>query len=278
MASTTAAEVDLPACLSALRATAARTAKLLTGTQNPGARVPRLSWTVAETAAHMVRELRDYTSLALGSPDLTHPPEPLASGETPAARNAAANARQLAEFTERDTAQLADMMLVSADAFAEAATRRPPDEPVLTPTGLPMTVPAMASALLGEQLIHGLDIARANGARWPIGRDEALLVIAGIMVLVPDYVDRQRTAGLHISYELRFRGGPRYVLRIDDGRAAASAGPGKADCWISADPVGFLLVGYGRTWELGQLLRGNIVAGGRKPWLGPKFGTLMMSV
>lgn len=270
--------MDLPACLSALKAAAAPTASLLSGTSDPGAQVPGLSWTVGETAAHMVGELRDYTALTLGSPALAHPPRPLANGETPASRNAAANAQTLAEFTERDPVRLGEMMLAGVEAFTAAAGQRPPDELVLTPTGLPMTVPVMTSALLGEQLVHGLDIARASGARWTIGRGNALLVIAGIMALVPDYVDRRRTAGLHISYELRFRGGPRYVLRIDDGRAAVTEGAGAADCWISADPVGFLLLGYGRTGQLGQILRGKIVAGGRKPWLGPKFGSLLMSV
>lgn len=37
---------------------------------------------------------------------------------------------------------------------------------------------------------------------------DALQVAAGVIALVPDYIDRQRAAGLHVSYELRFRGGP----------------------------------------------------------------------
>jgi hypothetical protein len=52
----------------------------------------------------------------------------------------------------------------------------------------------------------------------------------------------------------------------------------KVDCWIAADPVAFLLVGYGRTGQWSQALRGRIVTGGRKPWLGLKFGDLLTSV
>ena len=95
------------------------------------------------------------------------------------------------------------------------------------------------------------------------------------MRVVPDYLDRRRAAGLHVSYELRFRGGPRYRVSIDDGKAAISAASEKADCWISAGPVGFLLVGYGRTGQWGQIARGKILAGGREPWLGLAFGGLI---
>jgi len=40
---------------------------------------------------------------------------------------------------------------------------------------------------------------------------------------------------------------------------------------ISGDPVTFLLVGYGRM-PLGRaLLRGGVLAWGRRPWLGLRF-------
>ena len=141
-----------------------------------------------------------------------------------------------------------------------------------------MTVPVMTAAMLGDLLVHGLDIARALGRRWPIAREDALLVMGGVMAMAPGYVDRQRTAGLHVAYELRFRGGPRYQLTVDDATATVTPPDGKADCWISADPVAFLLVGYGRAGHWGQAFRGKIVAGGRKPWLGPKFGKILTGV
>ena len=111
--------------------------------------------------------------------------------------------------------------------------------------------------------------------RWPISSHEALRVIDGIMTMVPDYVDKEKTAGLDVSYELRFRGGPRYRLAVDDGTAQVTEPGEKADCWISADPVAFLLVGYQRIGQWGQILRGKMMAGGPKPWLGFKFGGLL---
>ncbi len=141
-----------------------------------------------------------------------------------------------------------------------------------------MTVPTIAAALLGEQVIHGLDIARAVGAPWPISQDDALLVLAGATAVAPSYVDRHRAAGLHIAYELRFRGGPRYRLTIDDGTAAVGPPGGKVDFWISADPVAFLLVTYGRTGQWGPTIRGRIITGGRKPWLSLKVRQLQTSI
>jgi putative sterol carrier protein len=93
----------------------------------------------------------------------------------------------------------------------------------------------------------------------------------------PSPSERQQAAGLRVSYELRFRGGPRYRLAIKDGTAEVTEAGEKVDCWISADPVAFLLVGYGRIGQWGPILRGRMMAGGRKPWLGFKFGGLLTS-
>jgi hypothetical protein len=41
--------------------------------------------------------------------------------------------------------------------------------------------------------------------------------------------------------------------------------------------VAFLLVGYGRIAQWGPMLRGQLRAGGRKPWLGFKFNRLTVS-
>lgn len=258
----------------ALRHAATRAAELLRAVPNPTAAVPGLTWNVSETAAHMVGELRDYRSCVLGE---RHDESLSADTETPTERTAAANTRQLDRFGERDLSRLADMLPHAADDFLSASTDLSPNVRIPTPTGLSMTIATMVPTLLGELVVHGLDIARASGMRWKIGRSDALLVLEGILALVPDYVDRRHAAGRDVSYELRFRGGPRSRLEIRDGKASADGSNGKVDCWISADPVAFLLVGYGRTGQWGQIARGRIVAGGRKPWLGFEFSRLITS-
>ena len=64
---------------------------------------------------------------------------------------------------------------------------------------------------------------------------------------------------------------------VTNGTAVVTAAGEKADCVITADPVAFLLVGFGRVPQFSQLLRGKLRAGGRKPWLATTFGTLLAS-
>jgi len=73
------------------------------------------------------------------------------------------------------------------------------------------------------------------------------------------------------------RGGPSYRLAVADGTAVVTAAGERADCVITADPVAFLLLGYGRIRQLSPVLRGQLRPGGRKPWLAMRFGTLLYS-
>jgi putative sterol carrier protein len=102
-------------------------------------------------------------------------------------------------------------------------------------------------------------------------------VIPGVLSVAPQYLRPNRAAGVHISFELRMRGGPSYRLAVDDGTAEVTEAGKKADCVINADPVAFLLLGYGRISQLSPVLRGQLRPGGRKPWLAMKFGTLLSS-
>lgn len=268
---------DSTVLLEALRSAAARTARLVRAVPDGAARVPGMDWTAAETAAHLVGEASFYTGFLTGKRDARDYLDDGRAGAGAAERNAAANIRQLREFPERDLPRLADAIIAAAEEFADAAAGRPDSDRALVTNGMTITVPVMSALLLGEQVIHGLDIARAAGLPWTITPEDAFLVLDGALAVLPDYVDRRAAAGRHVSYELRLRGGPRYRLSFDDGALAVTAPGPKADCVISADPVSFLLVGYGRTGQWGQIIRGKLVAGGRKPWLGPAFGKLLTS-
>ena len=98
-----------------------------------------------------------------------------------------------------------------------------------------------------------------------------------MLSLVPKYLRPSRTKNANISFELRLRGAPRYRLAIADGKGVVTVAGKKADCVITADPVTFLLLGLNRVPQLPQLLRGKLRAGGRKPWLAARFGTLLES-
>ncbi len=262
--------------LNALRHAVARGADLWRHIDNPDTPAPGLTWTAAETAAHVVGDLRDYTQALTRHANgyMTHPNRPT---ESPSRLSAKVNARHLEEVPERNLHRLADMLESAADAYLTAAATADPSVDIATPNGLVIGPSTMATLLLGEQLIHGLDISRTAGIPWTIAAADAILVIPGVLSVAPQYLRPQRAAGVHLSFELRMRGGPSYRLAVDDGTAVVTAAGEKADCVITADPVAFLLLGYGRVSQLAPVLRGQLRPGGRKPWLAMKFGTLLSS-
>ncbi|MFY9766399.1 MAG: maleylpyruvate isomerase N-terminal domain-containing protein [Mycobacterium sp.] len=267
-----------PHTRAALAAAVARSARLWRSVADSAAPVPGLTWTVGQTAAHVVGDMREYTEAltrhvsgdraALSIPD-----------GSPARVRTAVNDRHLIDVAERDPRRLADMLEETAARYLAAASAAgtPEGVAILTADGLVLEPAVMTCLLLGEQLAHGLDIARAAHRPWRIGRDDALLVIPAVLSLAPQYLRPSRTRNLNVSFELRIRGGSRYRMAITSGTGVVTAAGEKADCVITADPVAFLLLGFGRVPQLPQLLRGKLRAGGRKPWLAAKFGTLLAS-
>jgi Mycothiol maleylpyruvate isomerase N-terminal domain/SCP-2 sterol transfer family len=262
--------------LNALRGAVTRSADLWRHIDKPDAPAPGLIWTAAETAAHVVGDLRDYTQALTRHANgyMTHANRPT---ESPSRLSAKVNARHLEEVPERNLHRLADMLEASSDAYLNAAATADPSVDIATPNGLVIGPSTMAALLLGEQLIHGLDISRTAKIGWPIAAADAFLVIPGVLTVAPQYLRPHRAAGVHVSFELRMRGGASYRLAVDDGTAVVTAAGEKADCVITADPVAFLLLGYGRISQLSPVLRGQLRLGGRKPWLAMKFGTLLDS-
>jgi hypothetical protein len=261
----------------ALAEAASRTAGLMRSGIDASAPVPGLSWNAGETAAHIVADIREHTALL--TPEAAAPvgEGPVADAGGPTERSAAVNRAGLASLTERSLPALADLVEDAAAAYNAAAAAHSGQEAIITPNGVPMTPATLSAILLGEQLIHGLDLARSAHRPWPIGREQALLVIPGVMSVAPYYLDQQAARGVNVDYELRFGGAERYRFAVTDGTATATPadGRGRPDCVITADPAAFLLVGYGRAGQWGQILRGKLRAGGRKPWLAMRFGSLL---
>jgi hypothetical protein len=262
--------------LNALRDAVKRSADLWRRIDTPDAPAPGLKWTAAQTAAHVVGDLRDYTQALTRHAGgyMTHANRPT---ESPSRLSAIVNARHLEEVSERNLHRLADLLEEAAAGYLDAAAAADPAVEIETPNGLVVAPSTMACLLLGEQLVHGLDISRAARLRWDIRAADALLVIPGVLTVAPQYVRPNRAAGVRVSYELRMRGGAAYRLAVDGGVAVVTSAGERADCVITANPVDFLLLGYGRIPQWSPLLRGRLRPGGRKPWLARKFGTLLYS-
>jgi hypothetical protein len=263
-------------CLDAFRDAVGRTARLWRSIDVPNAPTPRLDWTAAETAAHVVGDLRDYGRALTrhGNGYMTHANPPM---ESPSALSAKVNARHLEEIPERDMHRLADLLEEAALAYLAVAASADLSADIATPNGLVIAPSTMTCLLLGEQVVHGLDVARSAGVRWSISAEDALLVIPGVLAIAPQYLRPSRAMGMRASYELRMRGGCRFRMAIADGTATVTAASERADCVITADPVAFLLLGFGRIGQWPQILRGRLRAGGRKPWLAMRFASLLVS-
>ena len=61
----------------------------------------------------------------------------------------------------------------------------------VTANGLVLSPSTMTSLLLGEQVVHGLDIARAARIGWEIDPADALKVIPGVLTVAPQYLPHE---------------------------------------------------------------------------------------
>jgi hypothetical protein len=178
---------------------------------------------------------------------------------------------------------LADRIESRAAAFLEEARSHSADERrawLVEGTTVPM--PVLTCHLLNEAIMHGRDIAKADGRHWPIKATHAGLVFDGfiwpvIQALGPrSMVDQEAAAGVRAVYDIRVRGGGRYRFTFDHGALTIEAPSStRVDCHISADAVAFLLVAWGRQSQWEAIAKGKLLAWGRKPWLGPKFRSLL---
>lgn len=184
----------------------------------------------------------------------------------------------VADDDETNLAKIADRIQASADSFARNATADLWESWVPWHGGLKIPTYGLASILLTEASIHGLDIARATGRPWGVPRSVALISIAGLLPVLPHFLDEEAARGLEANYRLKLRGGPTLFMRVADNDLVIDEAPlGRLDCTISADPLAYLLVGYGRLGRWGPIFKGQITAWGRRPQLSLRFAQLFVT-
>lgn len=181
--------------------------------------------------------------------------------------------------SERDPAAAAAAIRRHAEAFTAAATEENWLSDVTWHGGVQIPVYALASVLINESEIHGMDLAHSNGGEWTITREAAVLIFEGHLPILPAYLNKEASADLDAIFEVKLRGGPTIYVLVDHGDLEIRDDkPRRVDCRISADPVSYLLTGYGRVGKWKPILTGKIAAYGRKPWLGLRFPNLFHSV
>ena len=89
-------------------------------------------------------------------------------------------------------------------------------------------------------------------------------------------VNGAKAAGVRATYDVRIRGGDSFHFIFDDGALEIVEPSSRSvDCHISADPVAFLMVFWKRQSQWTAIAKGQLMAWGRKPWLGPRLRPLL---
>jgi uncharacterized protein (TIGR03083 family) len=177
---------------------------------------------------------------------------------------------------ERDPYVLADRIGTRAAQYLADMEGHAPEEPrAWLVQGADVTLQMLTCHLLSETITHGYDIARAAGRPWHIAPAHAAMVLNGFMVQVlrtvspSAMVDPERAGDATATFELRIRDSATYHFVFDGGELQVEEpAPRRIDCHISADPVALLLLMWGRRSQWRAIARGQLLAWGRKPWLG----------
>ncbi len=252
--------MDWPQLREEIMTTTAKVSALLRAPPDADVALSRVSWSAAELGAHLVSLARRYRRLAQA-------PTPF-----PASLSAE-NHRELAAVSERDSSALADLLEVEVAALLEAFGED--GKRLVWYFTVPHTVAGVGATLLGELLLHGLDLARANQRSWPITRAQALACLRGILPAIVLAVDADAASKATGTYHLHLRGGEDWTVHVHEGAVRVEYGrPRQADLHLSADPVVFLLNAYGLISRTRALLSGSILCWGRRPWLAMRFDRL----
>ncbi|MGH3963961.1 MAG: maleylpyruvate isomerase N-terminal domain-containing protein [Pseudonocardiaceae bacterium] len=272
----------------ALRDEVRRVTTLMRSISEPG--VPAVGqWNLAEVAMHLSQNWILVPGLARRDLSRFQAVVPSIAGVAGDSvirdmwNNSDMNALGLKSDPERDLAALADRIEERADEYLRECSGHSPDEPrpwLIEGTTVPLS--ALTCNLLNETMMHGYDIARAAGRKWRIEPTHAAMVVRHFFVPVLQtadprtFVHAEKAAGLQATYEVRLRGGGRLNFVFDDGSLRIEEPPARrVDCHISADPAAFFMVFWDRQSQWNAIAKGQLVAWGRKPWLGLKFRSLM---
>ncbi len=270
--------VDLEEARVALAAAAHRIAVLLADEFDSSRTIPGMTWTVGDAVAHVASETRSFARLASGEitpGDMWDTYAPGTERMSAAERMTVLNAAEIAAFDRNQVARGGELAEAAVNEFLTTTKSWPAGGPVHGIEG-DLALPTFTCVMLGELLIHGYDLARGLGTPWAIPADAARLVLIGGTAMLPEYFDAAEAGDMRATIDLRVRGGRPFAVWVHDGRLEVTSEPTeRVDCHISVDPVAFLLVSFGRQSRLPAILRGQLVAWGRRPWLASQLPRLL---
>jgi uncharacterized protein (TIGR03083 family) len=262
MAATTT--VDWPAARRAVAEAGPRLTALLRSADQPAAQALG-TWDVTQVATHVSHALDAITAMTAGGgnliADISGLPilsQVMLEGE---------GRRPLTELADRIDASVARFLAAMETAPADTSHS-------WLIQGSEMPLSTLTCHMLNELTVHGRDIAMAVGAPWTIDRAHASLVLMGFVfpalhTLGRAMVVQEKAGDKRARFEVRLRGDGRAWAYFDNGDFSVEGSPqGKVDCKLSVDPEAFLLVSWGRISQWQAIPKGQLLASGRKPWLG----------
>ena len=256
----------------AVETMAGRVAGLIRSVPDPD--TPALGvWTAGQLAAHLTHVFEVDRGL------LEEVPPPL---EDLADLGEHTRSRVLDEAV-CDPAALADRVEAAAAQFLSVATPLDGPEPRVWMGGVKVTASVLACHIVNECMVHGLDLARATGQRWPVEQDHARLAFEGF--ICPMYralgrpafaVHPVRAAGVRATYDIRVRGGGRWFFVFEGGGLTIEPPTDRrVDCHLWADPRAVMLLAWHRTGLFGHVVKAQVFPWGRRPWLALRLPGLL---
>jgi uncharacterized protein (TIGR03083 family) len=266
--------IDWVRAQEAVRSASARVGVLLRNVSHPDA--PAVGeWNVTDVAAHMSHGIDTIGAMARGGGGLLPELSGLATMTKTLVHGEAE--RDLGHLADRIEASTADLLALMRNADSDAS------RPWIV-QGTEFRLSNLTCHALNELIVHGWDIAMADGTRWPIPRSDAALVVSGFLFpalanLGRSMVNERTASDVRVSYDIHVRGGGRAVFRFDKGDLSIDPpGTGPVDCHLSVDPTAFLLVAWDRISQWRAIPRGQLLAWGRRPWLGLKLRSYVRTI
>ena len=257
----------------ALSETAARFVDLLGSVQNSRARAIG-TWDIADTAAHVLLVARLNSLFTIGGePDEDLVPVVAEAANVDFTTVSNMNQHGRAIIDMNDVQVLARRIEEQLQRLLDDSNQLRGSDTITWLGGLPLSRSAVLAHMVSELLLHGFDIARAEGRTFGLPATAARQYFELFLVQVirhgydsgflPDLGEAD--SGPPVSWELRLRGSRPLAFAYDHGRVRIKP-VGPVDVHISADPGAMLLMMYNRVKPLGPAIRGQVVPWGRRPW------------
>lgn len=264
----TAADVTLLHDLrAAVRATSANLVRLLSTVRDPAARAIG-EWSIQDLAVHLVDVYENYPRYIRSEAPLFADPTDIT----------AHNARGRRGGEGTDVKEAAERITTAAREFDDLLEGQDPASVVRWHRGAELTATTLAAIPGSEAIVHGYDVASAEGRSFRTDRSHAAVILANLLHLLPLYVNEEIAARTTATYDLRLKGGRRKFLRFEGGTLEVSDSERRPDCILLADAETFMLIGYNRIGQWRPAFTGKVVAWGPKPWLALRLPNLIATI